>query len=91
MLNLDLKSTSNLLCQTPENVDKFLAVIYKYKNHPSIKAILEKCNFSVSFKTVSFTDIKKEVKSLNTKKASHSSEIPTKILKQNLDFFLLLC
>ena len=27
------------------------------------------------------------MKSLNTNKASHSSDIPTKILKQNVDFF----
>ena len=27
------------------------------------------------------------MKSLNTNKASHSSDIPTKILKQNLDLF----
>ena len=52
----------------------------KYQN------ILEKCNFSFSFKTVSFTDIEKEM-SFNTNKASHSSDIPTKILKQDIDFF----
>ena len=85
--NLDLKVPSNLLCQTPENGDEILAAIYKYQNHPSIKTILEKCNFSFSFKTVSLTDIEKEMKSLNTNKASHSSDIPTKILKQNVDFF----
>ena len=87
MSNLDLKVPSNLLCQTPENGDEILAATYKYQNHPSIKTILEKCNFSFSFKTVSLTDIEKEMKSLNTNKASHSSDIPTKILKQNVDFF----
>ena len=44
--NLDLKVPSNLLCQTPENGDEILAAIYKYQNHPSIKTILEKSNFS---------------------------------------------
>ena len=87
MPNLDLKVSSNLLCQTPENGDEVLATIYKYQNYPSIKTILEKCNFSFSFKTVSLTDIEKEMKSLNTNKASHSSDIPTEILKQNVDFF----
>ena len=87
MPNLALKVPSNLLCQTPENGDEILAAIYKYQNHPSIKTILEKCNFSFSFKTVSLTDIEKEMKSLNTNKASHSSNIPTKTLKQNVDFF----
>ena len=85
--NLDLKVPSKLLCQTPENGDEVLAAIYKYQNHKSIKTILEKCNFSFSFKAVSLTDIEKEMKSLNTIKASHSSDIPTKVLKQNVDFF----
>ena len=89
--NLALQVPSNLLCQTPENGDEIVAAIYKYQNHPSIKTILQKCNFSFSFKTVkellSLTDIEKEMKSLNTNKASHSSDIPTKILKQNVDFF----
>ena len=87
MHNLDLKVPSKLQCQTPENGDKVLAAIYKYQNHPSIKTILEKCNFNSFSKTVSLTDIEKEMKSLNTNKASHSSDIPTKVLKQNVDFF----
>ena len=44
-------------------------------------------NFIFSFKTVSLTDIEKETKILNTNKASHSSDIPTIVLKQNVDFF----
>ena len=44
--NLALKIPSKLLCQTPENGDEILAAIYKYQNHPSIKTILEKSNFS---------------------------------------------
>ena len=85
--NLDLKLPSNLLCQTPIKGGEVLAAIYKYENHPSIKTILEKCDFSFSFKTVSLTDIENEMKSLNTNKASHSSDISTKILKQNVDFY----
>ena len=66
---------------------KLLAAISKYQNHQSIKTILKKSNFSFSFETVSLTDIEKETKSLNTNKASHSSDIRTKKLKQNADFF----
>ena len=47
--NLNLKVQSKLLCQAPENGDEVLAAIYKYQNHPSIKTILEKCNFNFSF------------------------------------------
>ena len=52
--------------------------------------ILEKCNVSFSFKTVCLPDVEKEIKSSDTSSASHSSDVPTKILKQNADFFLLL-
>ena len=87
MPNLALKLPSILLCKTPKNGDEISAAIYKYQNHSSIKTILEKYNFSFSFKPMSLTNIEKEMKSLNTNKASHSSDIPTKILKQNVDFF----
>ena len=73
--NLVLKVPSNLLCQTSENGDEILGAIYKYQNHRSIKTILEKCNFSFSFKTVSLSDIEKKMKSLNRNKASHSYTI----------------
>ena len=33
------------------------------------------------------TDVEKELKSLNTNKASHSSDIARKLLKQNIDLF----
>ena len=69
MPNLDLKVPSTLLCQTPENGDEVLAAIYKYQNHPSIKTIFEKCNFNFTFKTVSLTNIEKEIKNLTTKKS----------------------
>ena len=60
--NLDLIVPSTLLCQTQENSGEILAEIYKFQKHPSIKTIFEKCNFSFSFKTVSLTDIEKEIR-----------------------------
>ena len=33
------------------------------------------------------TDVEKEIKSLDTNKASYLSDIPTKILKRNVNFF----
>ena len=50
------------------NGDKILATIYKYQNHPSIKTILQKYNFSFSFKTESLTDMEKKMKSLKKHK-----------------------
>ena len=78
MPNSNFKRPNNLLCHTPESGDEVLAAIYKYQNDPSIKTILEKFNFSFSFKTVFLTDVEKEMKSSNTNKESHSSDMPTK-------------
>lgn len=84
---LDLKVLNNLLCQTRKNGEEVLAAIFDHKNHPSITQSLKKCNFSFSFKARSLTDAESEMKSLDTNKVSNSSDLPTKILKQNLDFF----
>ena len=52
-----------------------------------MKTILKKCYISFSFKTVSLTDVEKEIKNLNTYKAFHSSDIPSKNFNKNVDFF----
>ena len=83
MPSLDLKVPNKLLCQTPGNCDKVLIAISKYQTHPSINSASQ----SFSFKTVSCTDKEKEKNMLDTNKASHSSDTPKKLLKQNLDFF----
>ena len=77
-----------LLCQTSENGDKFLAAVYRYQNHPSIETIPKNYNFSFCFKTVSFTDIEKEMESLNTNKAFHSCDTPNKNFKTKRRFLL---
>lgn len=72
------KLPNKLLCQKPENENKVFARMSKYQNHLSLKLILEKCNFSFSFQTVSLTDVEKRMNSLETNKASHSSDISNK-------------
>ena len=79
-----------MLCQTPKNVNEVFTAKSKYQYHPSIKTLFENCNFSFSFKTVSLTDIQEEMKSLDTNKASYSSDVPANILKQNADFFIFV-
>ena len=58
--------------------------IVKYRNHPSILKIGEVCHGShattFSFSAVQRTQILKEVKKLNSSKASQSTAIPTKII-----------
>ena len=62
--------------------DQVEIIISKYCNHPSIKLInenVEKGNFY--FNQVSLNDVKKEIAALDSKKASLSSSIPTKFIK----------
>ena len=63
--------------------------IIKYKNHPSIKAIAERMEKlgkpTFKFKFTSHEETKKEVNNLKIKKASLKSDIPPKIIKENVD------
>ena len=72
-----------------ENVeDPVLRAILKYKNHPSITVIKEKVKNSVfSFYEVDKDKIKKEINRLNKNKASQKSDIPIKIIHDNVDIF----
>ena len=67
--------------------DPVETAIKKYENHPSIAAITEKFNFTVSFEfeEVNLKDIEKEILNLNTKKAFASNSIPAKVLKETSD------
>ena len=72
-----------------ENVEgPVLRAILKYKNHPSITVIKEKAKNSVfSFYEVDKDKIKKEINRLNKNKASQKSDIPIKIIHDNVDIF----
>ena len=60
-----------------------------YKNHLSITAITKKTknlgNSTFSFNFISHEDIVKELNKLKTKKASQKTDIPIKIVKENVD------
>ena len=61
----------------------------KYRAHSSIIATKENCtsksNFTFSF--VEKVDILKEIKMLQSNKATQNTDIPTKLLKGNADIF----
>ena len=60
----------------------------KYANHPSILKIKRKMSnkgSSFSFKYVTRTKITKEIQNLDSNKACQESDIPTKLIKDNLD------
>ena len=63
--------------------------IIKYKNQPSIKAITDRMETlgkrTSNFKLTSHKKTEKEVNNLKIKKASQKSDIPLKIIKENVD------
>ena len=63
--------------------------IAKYGNHPSITAITEKMeklgNPSFGFEFTSYEEIVKEVNSLKIRKVSQKTDIPVRIIKENID------
>ena len=72
-----------------ENVkDPAFKAILKYKNYPSIYAIRNTLKNSIfCFKEVTIEEIEKEINRLSSKKAYQNSDIPTRIVKENADFF----
>ena len=74
----------NQIDRTSENIsDPVIKAIVKYRAHPSIIAIKENCtsksNFNFSF--VEKVDILKEIKMLQSNKATQNTNIPTKLPK----------
>ena len=68
--------------------DPVSKAIKKYKKYPSIIEIKEKMkskNMSFSFSFVTKETILNELRKLNPKKACQESDIPVKIIKENLD------
>ena len=65
-----------------------MRAIVKYRAYPSV-VIKENCNSSIlfSFSFVDKEDILKEIKNLKANKATQNTDIPTKLLKENLDIF----
>ena len=86
---LNIKVKEDLLCDVSDINDPVERAIQKYKNHPSLQMIKETFDSSktFSFDLVSSDTIFKEIVSLDTKKATHSNDVPTKIVKANADLF----
>ena len=78
-----------MLCDVSDINDPVERAIQKYKNYPSIQMIKETfdINKTFSFNLVSSDTIFKEILSLDTKKATHSNDVPTKIVKANANLF----
>ena len=62
--------------------------ILKYDKHPSIVAIKKaSCGAGFYFSEVSVREIFNEINNLNARKAAQNTDIPVKILKENIDIF----
>ena len=69
--------------------DPLMKAIMKYRFHSSIVAIKKNCNsgLSFNFSQVERHEIMKEINNLKTNKATQSTDIPTKLIKENSDIF----
>ena len=69
--------------------DPTLKAILKYRKHPGVIAIRDKFKIkdAFSFVEVDQKEIEKEILSMDVNKASQGSDIPTKIVKENVDIF----
>ena len=84
--NLNLPQCKDSSIKTENVEDPVLRAKMKFVNHPSIKAIRDRFpNNRLSFNEVTKSDTRKEIINLNSAKASNDSEIPTKLIKQNVD------
>ena len=69
-------------------MDPVARTVEKYKNHPSIRLIKDNYGNTVNtfhFEKVSGKTIEKELKNLLSSEAAQDSDIPTKVIKDNID------
>ena len=86
--NLEIPEYKNLNTNIENVKDPGFRATLKYKNHPSIIAIKEKSkNEKFSFHEVNDEKIERGIMRLNKNKASQKSNIPIRIIKDNVHIF----
>ena len=90
--NLEINQYSNFDPVINNVKDPTLRAILKYKDHSSHLAIQNNCKNRIkfAFEEMDLASIDKGVHNLKMNKASQSSDIPTKIIKENVDIFVEL-
>ena len=86
-LNISIPSEYKSEASAPldDPIDKIISM---FSNHPNIKLIKENvANSSFSFCEVTSDNVEKEICALDSKKATMSSSIPPKVLKENITIF----
>ena len=66
-----------------------MKAILKYRNHPNIIAIQNKCKDKGNFNFIEVDQkqVEKEILKLDVNKASQSSDTPIKLLEEKIDIF----
>ena len=85
-LNIDSNLGDNIT--NPNSTDPVFCAIQKYEKHASILKIKEMMgtnNLTFSFKFIDRKKIFNELQKLKSKKACQGSDIPVKIIKENID------
>ena len=85
-LNIDNNLGNNIT--NPNITDPVFCAIQKYEKHWSIlkiKEMMSRNNLLFSFKFIDKKKIFNELQKLKSKKACHGSDIPVKIIKENID------
>ena len=88
--NLNLPQYHDPTVNVDDIEDPVARTVDKYKNHPSIRLIKENyrnTNNTFHFENVSVKYIEKELKNLLSSKAAQDTDIPTKVIKANIDIF----
>ena len=89
--NLNLKPPADLIQNADHIDDPIFKAIHKYELHPSVIKIKEKMtefNFHIfSFKKLNENEMKKQICSLKSSKAQQPNDIPTQLIKENIDIF----
>ena len=88
-MGLDIPFNKEFLSNAEGEKNPLKKAILKYKDYPGIQSINSKYlnNVKFSFKEITEEEISKELLSLHSAKASQKSDIPTNILKLNVDIY----
>ena len=81
--------TDDATVNVEDNEDPVARAVEKYNNHPSYRLIKENYRNTNNFHFENFSakEIEKELRDLLSSKAAQDSDIPTKVIKVNIDIF----
>ena len=88
--NLNIEGYSNWDPLAINIRDPVLKCIVKYRNHPSILAIGEVFQRPLFFSKIQRDEVLSDILKLETSRASQDTDIPTKIVKENADIFVIV-